>query len=533
MVQAMAALGYDAVNLGNHEFSHGIATLTTALAQAPFPVLSANTIPSPESPLANILRSWTIIDRTLTDRSGKSHHLKLGVIGVLPPQTEIWDRQAIDGQVHMRSMTDAVTRQVPKLRAAGADIIVVLAHCGIASTPDDSGPLDGALDIAGIDGVDVIVMGHVHGVFPGPGHTAMDGMDATAATLRCKPAVMPGFFGSHLGVIDLDLRQTETGWRVSGHSVAVRPVSSRDAEGRPVALVAPENALAALVRPAHEATRAWARQPIGRTARPIHSFFAMVTDCPSVQLINQAQAAYVAKRLSKGRFAHLPVLSATAPFKMGGMGGPENYTFIPPGDILLRHAADLYVHPNTIMAVEISGEGLRNWLEYSVRGYRQVIPGHADQPLFRPELPSFTFDTIAGLTYEIDLSAPPAEQGGLRIRNLCWQNAPLDPTQPFILAINSYRGAGSSGSLPLASCGVVLEEETAIRDILIAHIECASTGSFPASAPPGWRFRPFFQTSVVFDTSPMAAQYLTDQPHLSLTPLFQTEDGFLRLRLAL
>lgn len=535
MVQAMIHLGYDAVNLGNHEFSLGIDTLVAAAAEAPFPILSANTIPSAESPLGGILRPWAIIERTLTDTSGRSHTVRLGVIGVLPPQTEIWDRQAIDGQVQMRPLAGSVARQVPEVRAAGADVIVVLAHCGISSAPDDVGPPDGGLDVAGIDGVDAVVMGHVHAVFPGPGHIAVAGVDCAAATLLGKPAVMPGFFGSHLGVIDLDLIQSENGWRVAGHRVAVRAISVRDAEGNPVPLVAPDETLAALVRPAHEATRAWVRRPVGHAPSAIHSFFAMVTDCPSVQIVNDAQAEHVRNRLVEGALGHLPVLSATAPFRVGGIGGPENYTYIPPGDILLRHAVDLYVHPNTIMALQITAQELRNWLEYSVRGYRKIVPGLADQPLFRPEIPSFAYDTIAGLTYEIDLSAPPVDQGGQRIKNLRWKNAPIDPTQAFIVATNSYRGSGNGGCLPPQGVKVVLDEKTAITDILITHIGrvLKKPRLDLAGAPPNWRFRPMPQTSVVFDTSPWAERHLTDQPHLPLTPLCRTMDGFLRMRLTL
>ena len=404
MLRAMAHLGYDAVNLGNHEFSHGTSTLAAALAEARFPVLSANTLPRKPNPISPLIRPWTLLKRQLTDQNGQSHILRIGVIGVLPMETEIWDRQAIAGQVTMRPMTDSVARHIPDLQAAGADVIVVLAHCGVGSGMEGSGPQEGALEIAALDGVDAIVMGHVHMVFPGPGLAPVHGMDADAGTLHGKPAMMPGFFGSHLGVIDLDLTHNGTLWRVAGHRVAARPISDRGADGTPVGLVAPDETLTALIRPAHEATRDWARRPVGHTPRAIHSFFALATDCPSVQFINQAQISHVTERLARGPLAHLPVLSATAPFRAGGVGGPENYTYIPPGDILLRHAADLYLHPNTIMALRITGAGLRNWLEYSVRGYLQITPGIADQPLIGPDLPSFVYDTIGGLTYEVDLA---------------------------------------------------------------------------------------------------------------------------------
>ena len=535
MVQAMTTLRYDAVNLGNHEFSHGIGALTAALDQATFPVLSANTVPKTGSLLGPLIRPWTMVKRQLTDLQGQIHVIQLGVIGVLPPETEVWDRQAIAGEVRMHPMAEAVARHIPDLRAAGADVIVALAHCGIGTGTEGAARPDSALEIAAIDGVDALVMGHVHMVFPGPGLTEQPGVDLRAATLHGKPAVMPGCFGSHLGVIDLDMTLTDTGWRVCGHHVEVRPISGRDGVGRAMALVAPDTTLTDQVRQVHEATRDWARRPVGHAPHLIHSFFAMVTDCPSVQIVNRAQAAYVRARLAEGPMAHLPVLSATAPFKAGGLGGPENYTFIPPGDILLRHAADLYIHPNTILALRMTGAGLRRWLECSVRGYRQIKPGLSDQPLFGLDPPSFVYDTIDGLTYEIDLSAASIENGGQRICNLRWQDRPLDPAQEFILATNSYRGAGNGGYATAQSASVVLEEQTANRDILIAHLKqmSSATGAAPMLSAPGWSFRPMPATSVVFDTSPLAETYLTAHPHLALTPLFRSDDGFLRLRLTL
>ncbi|MFN7223810.1 MAG: bifunctional 2',3'-cyclic-nucleotide 2'-phosphodiesterase/3'-nucleotidase [Paracoccaceae bacterium] len=532
MIQAMTHLGYDTVNLGNHEFSHGLDTLISALKDAPFPVISANTEAADGSALQRLLKPWTILDRTLTDGAGQAHRLRIGVIGVLPRETEIWDMQAIAGQVRMTPMATTVTSAIPELRSSGADVVVVLAHCGTGDPQDGAVPSDGALKIAQIDGVDAIVMGHVHMVFPGTGIAQSTGIDPKAGTLNGKPAVLPGFFGSHLGIIDLDLEKGETGWRVAGQHVEARAIARRDPDGVSCAVVAPDPSLAALIQPVHDAARAWACRPIGYTTHAIHSFFAMITDCPSVQLVNQAQAAYVARRLSGGPFAHLPVLSTTAPFRAGGLGGPENYTFIPPGDLLLRHAADLYIHPNTIMALRLTGADLRRWLEHSVQGYLQILPGIADQPLIGPHLPSFLYDTIRGLTYQIDLSEP---RGGQRIHDLRWQGAPLDPEQVFILATNSYRGSGSGGAAPVSSASVVLAEQTQNRDILIEYMASRAFGSasmrpFP---PPGWRFRAMRATSVVFDTSPLAMQYLPDQPHLELTPLYRTRDGFLRIRLAL
>ncbi|MBN2629606.1 MAG: bifunctional 2',3'-cyclic-nucleotide 2'-phosphodiesterase/3'-nucleotidase [Rhodobacteraceae bacterium] len=538
MVQAMAHLGYDAVNIGNHEFSHGFDTLTKALADAPFACLSANTTPAPGSASARFKPPWTLISREITDSNGQRHQLLIGVIGVLPPETQVWDKQAIAGRVCMAPMTATIAQHLPTLRKAGADLVVVLAHCGLGDGHyghglSDGAQQDGAQQIAALPGVDAVVMGHVHSVFPGPDIPARPGVDPVRGTLCGKPAVMPGAYGSHLGVIDLDLAHGPSGWTVTGHRVEARPIFRRDAHGHAMPTVTPDARVEALIRPMHLATVDWARKPIARTPRPLHSYFAMVADCATTRLINHAQADYVAMRLRDGPHAPLPVLSATAPFKAGGRGGPDNFTFIPAGDLLLRHAVDLYMHPNTVMALRLTGAALRIWLERSVQGFRRVMPGAADQPLINSDLPSFLFDTILGLTYEIDLSSPGADLGGCRIRNLCWQGVPLDPAQDFILATNSYRGSGSGGFAPVDGASVVLADQVTNRDLLIRYLTDNRLDDSCFTAPPAWRFRALPGTSVLFETSPLAAPFIADHPSLQMQPLGRTPNGFLQVRLLL
>ena len=69
VVAAMNALGYDAGTLGNHEFNYGLDFLTTALAGAAFPIVTANVQrvndPHADRPLA---LPYVILDRSLQDK---------------------------------------------------------------------------------------------------------------------------------------------------------------------------------------------------------------------------------------------------------------------------------------------------------------------------------------------------------------------------------------------------------------------------------------------------------------------------------
>lgn len=121
-------------------------------------------------------------------------------------------------------------------------------------------------------------------------------------------------------------------------------------------------------------------------------------------LLAEAQAANM-RRLLVGRVeADWPLLVAVAPFKAGGRGGPMNYTDIPPGPLTTRHVADLHIHPNSPVALRMTGADLARWLERSVSLFHSIAPGSRDTNLVDPAFPSYNFDMIHGLSFAIDLS---------------------------------------------------------------------------------------------------------------------------------
>jgi 2',3'-cyclic-nucleotide 2'-phosphodiesterase / 3'-nucleotidase len=79
--------------------------------------------------------------------------------------------------------------------------------------------------------------------------------------------------------------------------------------------------------------------------------------------VAEAQSWYVAELLKDTPLRDLPLLSAAAPFKSGGRGGPGHYTDIPAGPLAIRNLGDIYVFPNTVKAVRVTGAQLRAWLE--------------------------------------------------------------------------------------------------------------------------------------------------------------------------
>ncbi|MCG7626700.1 bifunctional 2',3'-cyclic-nucleotide 2'-phosphodiesterase/3'-nucleotidase [Epibacterium sp. MM17-32] len=542
VITAMNTVGYDASTLGNHEFNYGISFLMKALAGAGFPVVCANVAKkmgaSPRED-ETLLPPYVMLERTLTDGAGNTHPIKIGLIGFVPPQVMNWDRKHLEGNVQARDIVDCARAYVPEMKEKGADIIIALSHSGIGAADHSDGMENASVPLAAVEGIDAIMTGHSHLVFPSSTYADFAGVDADKGTIHGTPAVMGGYWGSHMGLIDLMLERDGKGWRVVGHASEARPISKRNEDRSVTALVESDRSVIDAVQADHDATLAYVRRAVGKTDAPLHSYFALVADDPSVQIVSIAQTWYISQMLKGTEYEGLPILSAAAPFKAGGRGGPEYYTDVPVGDVAIKNVADLYLYPNTVRAVKVTGQQVKDWLERSAGMFNQIEQGKADQVLLNPEFPSYNFDVIDGVTYQIDLSQPPmfTSKGEVinpdtnRIVNLEFNGAPIDPAQEFIIATNNYR-AGGGGSFPGAMGDtVVFEGPDTNRDVIVRYI--VEQGTISPKADGNWRFAPLPGTSVLFDTGPKAADYADAVPGVSITPAGDGPDGFARFKIEL
>jgi 2',3'-cyclic-nucleotide 2'-phosphodiesterase/3'-nucleotidase len=547
VMAAMNAMRYDAITLGNHEFNYGLEFLMKSLAQAEFPVVSANVLrglganPRADKPL---MRPYTLLRRRMYDTLGLPQDLCIGVIGVAPPQITIWERMHLHGKIVMRDMVEAAAAWVPEMREAGADLVVMLAHTGIGALRHTDGMENAAIPLARIPGVDVLLTGHVHQVFPSRIFADIPGVDLDAGTIAGKPAVMSGFFGSHLGVIDLRLAREGGRWRLLSHHVETRAL--RDAA---MNFVAPETALRKIpirspkvrriVDRAHDMVLENIRQPIGRTTQPMNSFFVFLGHSAATALVAQAQAAYVTPRLGGTEHEGLPVLSSVSPSKAGGLGGPRNYTNIAAGGLTLRSLADLYTYPNRIAALRLSGAQIADWLERAASCYNQLHPGLEDEILLNPAHPAYNFEMVYGLEYDIDLTQPARFEGDgtlinanhARIRNLRHQGAPLDPQATFIVCTNSFRAHGAGGFAGAVSANVAFEAPAITRDVVRAFVQgqpdltIDPTGPFRLMAPG--------TAPVILRTGPAAFDHVAEIAQFRPELTGVDKKGFIRLRVTL
>ncbi|MHB2264852.1 bifunctional 2',3'-cyclic-nucleotide 2'-phosphodiesterase/3'-nucleotidase [Aliihoeflea sp. PC F10.4] len=542
IIKAMNALDFDCSTLGNHEFNYGLEFMDKVLAGANFPFVCANVANGTlaEDPLDDdlLMEPFVILDRTVTDGAGEEHPIRIGLIGFVPPQIMNWDVRHLDGKVEARDIVKAAEAWVPKVREEGADIVIVLSHSGVGPTEYQENLENAAYLVAGIEGVDAIVTGHSHLVFPGSDFDDVDSVDNEAGTINGKPAVMAGFWGSHLGLIDLLLEREGDSWHVVSHTSEARPIFER-VERQVNPLVESKVEVEDAVREDHEATIAYVNTPVGQTEAPLHSYFALVADDPSVQIVSQAQIWYITDMLANSEYADLPVLSAAAPFKSGGRGGPDYYTDVPAGDVAIRNVADLYLYPNTVQAVVVTGAQVKEWLEMSAGMFNKIEPGAQDAPLINAGFPSYNFDVIDGVNYRIDLSQPAkydsdgeaVNADASRIVDLQFDGQPIDPQARFVVATNNYRASGGGSFPEIGPDKVVYEAPDTNRDVIVRYI--VEEGTINPAADANWAFAPMEGTTVVFDTGPKARAFMDEVEGVSIEEAGKGENGFARYRITL
>ena len=442
IMKGMNLLGYECSTLGNHEFNYGLSFLDKVLAGANFPFVCANLIRGTEL-AANprddklYLKPYLILDKKIKDGAGAEQPIKIGIIGFVPPQIMIWDAKNLDGNVRTRDIVEAAKAWVPQIKEEGADIVIALSHSGIDVKQGDMME-NASFFVAGVEGIDAVFTGHQHLVFPGKkDFQELEGVDtrqrhagrqagrhgrllglaygADRPPARKRRRQVARRLGDLRGAADLRARRQQEQGDGRG-----RPEDRRGAEGR-------SRGDARLCPPAGRQDlgaalflfRAGRRRPVGADRQP------------GADLVPQGPA--------EGRPSTRTCRSCRRrrPSRPAAAAAPDYYTDVPAGDVAIKNVADLYLYPNTVRAVAITGAQVKEWLEMSAGIFNQIEPGKADQKLINLDFPSYNFDVIDGVTYRIDLSQPPKYDP---------KGAVLNASSNRIVDLHVRRQADRSGS---------------------------------------------------------------------------------------
>lgn len=547
VIKIMNEMGYDMATLGNHEFNYGLDFLDETYDDAKFGYVNANVYvddkdTNPDND-KNKFEPYKIVEKTVLDENGKEQKVKIGYLGLVAPQITDWDKAHLAGKVIAKDIVVTAEKFVPKMKAEGADIVIALTHSGFnGSAEANKGFEDAIYPLSKVKGIDAITFSHTHKVFPAADVKSLDalfkdkdgnplpGVDNAKGTINGVAAVQAGFGGEKLGIIDLTLKNVNGKWTVADSQSSTKGII--DAASKPT--VEPDQKLLDLVKAEHEATIAYTNGKLGTTTAPIHSYFALVQDDPSIQVVTAAQKWYVEKyvALNAPEYKNTPILSVGAPFK-AGRNGVEEFTEIKKGDLTIRSAGDLYLYDNTLKAILVKGSVVKEWMEMTAGKFNTIDPTKKEeQALLDPAFQVFNFDIIDGVTFQVDVTKPAkykldgsiANATSSRIVNLQYNGKPLDLNQEFIVVTNNYR-AGGGGNFPgVKGSKYIVDSADENRQILMDYI--SEKGQINPSADNNWSIAPINgDVNVTFTSSPKAEEYakLTD----NITYTGKTDDkGF-------
>jgi len=507
MYKVMNLMKFDGGGIGNHEFNYGLPFLNqvtgskfdvdgvtngaTPCAGPSFPQALANVYSAKTK--APLFSPYQIITKNVTatapDGRTVSASVKVGIIGFTPPTIMSWDKRWLDGKVYTQGVVETATKFIPEMRSKGADLVVVISHGGLDNSTYDPTMENGSWHLSKVPGIDAMVIGHSHQIFPDAASTvtqfSLPGVDKTKGTVNGVPTVMSNYWGKHLGVIKLDLVYDGSKWNVDSTGTRVEARSTQNADKSYVAV---EPSIALAVATEHAATIQYVKTPIGTTDFNMSTYFADVGEVSAIEIVNQAQADYVSTYVAANlpQYKTLPVLSISAPFKSGFAGG-NDYTDVASGNVAINNAADLYLYPNTVYAVRVQGSDIKNWLETAAKRFNQIDPNLTTDQALISTFPGYNFDmfTSPDLKYEIDVT----QALNSRIKNLTYKGVAIDPAAYFIVATNNYRGSGGGNFPGIDSTKVIYASPDANRDVLISYIKGLKTLTFAKNGSDrSWRF---------------------------------------------
>ncbi|MEU8922680.1 5'-nucleotidase C-terminal domain-containing protein [Kitasatospora sp. NPDC048545] len=444
MAVAMNLMEYDAAALGNHEFNYGIPTVKAFEDQLEFPLLGANALHAKNEKPA--FPPYVIKELHL----GEGKSLKVGILGLTNPGIAIWDKANVSGKMVFPGIVETAAKYVPRMKAAGADVIVVSAHSGIdeATTYGDQlpWPEDASGEMAEtVPDIDAVLVGHTHKEVP-------QRLIVNKKTGKTVVLSEPLCWGQRLSCFDFEVEFANGAWKVT--SVSSRVLNSN---------TVPENPeITNALTEQHKKVVAYVNQNIGTSKIELSIAESRFKATPIIDLIGRVQADAVKAALAGGQYANLPVLAQAAPFNRTAL--------IPSGQVKLRDAAGLYIYENTLEARVLTGAQLKDYLEFSAKYYNQLAVGapvDKDALTGAEATPDYNYDSVYGLTYDIDVAQPK----GSRIVNLSFQGKPIDPAAQFVLAVNNYRANGGGNFPHVANAKLVWSNSDEIRNTMIAWVK--------------------------------------------------------------
>ncbi|MBN2900009.1 MAG: 5'-nucleotidase C-terminal domain-containing protein, partial [Clostridia bacterium] len=445
MIQAMNEMGYDLWTIGNHEFNFEKSFLDKNIQAFKGTVLSANTYKAGTN--ERWLDAYKIFDM---------NGVRVAVVGMLPPNIPLWEASSpshFEGLEFTSTLEE--TGKVLKELDGKYDVLIGAYHVG----PEGEHGYEGIETIAETyPQFDVIFGGHAHSQY----NKEINGVKV----------VEPGAYGWALAVADIQVVKKDSDYEVASVSVENVGTSDVDADQQ----ILDDFAFV------HEESVADANKVVGKItadfiAKPDYITgddaittmpTSQVEDTSVIDLINDVQMFYTDADVS-----------SAALFNFGSN--------LKQGDFKKKDVAFIYKYSNTLVGVNITGENLIKYMEWSASYYNTYKAG--DMTIsFNPDVRGYNYDMFSGLTYQIDIT----KEVGDRVKNVQINGKPLDMNKVYKLAVNNYR-FGTLMGLDLVTMNdkyydsyELMQDSGRIRDLIIKYTVEEKNGVLTPSVENNW-----------------------------------------------
>jgi 2',3'-cyclic-nucleotide 2'-phosphodiesterase / 3'-nucleotidase len=416
--EAMNWLKYDASTAGNHDIEAGHSVYDRVRKEYTFPILAANAVDIKTG--KPYFTPYVILDKD---------NIRVAVMGLITPQIPEWIPEELYSGIEFRDMTETAKLWMPEILKQKPDLVVGLFHSGYdrgngsqqkGSHSDESGTAAVAFNVPGFD---VIFCGHDH---------RLANEKIVNSTGDSVLILNGGSRSENIARADITFvkqgHKTSSRKEISGEIIKVKDYD-------------PDPVFINKFKKQDEVLNSYVNRVIGTSRSTVSSRDSYFGSSAFVDMIHSLQ---------------LEITGADISF-----AAPLSFDVkIPEGEITVGDMFKLYRFENMLYTMNLTGEEIQKYLEFSYGQWLNTMKGPGDYLLKlrlgkdgKPVLTDgkawlknqpYNFDSAAGIDYIVDVSKPEGHR--VVIKSLS-SGKPFEKDKIYKVAVNSYRGNGGGGHL--------------------------------------------------------------------------------------
>lgn len=445
-------LRYDALVVGNHDIETGHGVYDRVTAQFDMPYLAANAISTDTK--KPYFEPYAILNKA---------GVKIAVIGLTNPNVPNWLSPELWSGMYFDDIVSSLQYWVDYVKTNEKPHIVIAAmHSGLGEEDIDDLENPSRYVAKHVKGIDLVLAAHDHRV-------AAEQYNNGEKDIWLLEG---GSRASHLSYANISF-SVENGKIID---------LTIDGESLSMDNVEPDKEYMSHFRDAFVNVRTFTNQRVGELLNDIDSREAYFGPSAYVDMIHSLQLN-----------ASSADISFVAPLSF--------YRRLDKGELNYQNLLDIYPFENQLNVIEMSGQEIKDYLEYSYSLWLNPNvqqSGHllylndGDNIRFRLKNPQYNFDSAAGIIYEVDITKPANE----RVNIISMANGDgFDIANKYKVALTSYRASGG-GDLLTKGAGIAHEELQSrvvsklgdIREIMYGQLQ--EDGVLKAEKLNQWKFVP-------------------------------------------